>query len=83
MEFKIDGKPAKVSLGYDPVKLKKHLESLKDGELLSMDNLAGKFGGAKNYLSQIIRVKLPDNHILIKNITYAGSAKTIKAYKAL
>lgn len=83
MDFKIDGKPTKISFGYDPARLKKHLESLKDGEFLSMDNLAAKFGCDKSYLSQIIRTKLPENHTLIKNITYAGSSKTIEAYKAL
>ncbi|MBK8609091.1 MAG: hypothetical protein IPL84_03890 [Chitinophagaceae bacterium] len=83
MDFKIDGKPVQISSGYNVEKIKKHLESLKDGEFLSMEGLASKLIGDPRYLREIIKSKLPENMVLIKNRAYCGSVKTIKAYKAL
>lgn len=83
MDFKIDGKPVQISLGYDPAKIKKYLETLKDGELLSMESLSQKLGTAANYLRNVIKDKLPDHYVMVKNKTYCGNVKTVKAYKAL
>lgn len=83
MDFKIDGKPVQISLGYDPAKIKKYLETLKDGELLSMESLSAKFGCVQHYLRAIIKNKLPDHYVIVKNKTYCGNVKTVKAYKAL
>lgn len=83
MEFKLDGKSVLPTAGYDSKKIKKHLDSLKDGDLLSPATLADKLNLAAGYLREVLKTKLPDYTVNVKNKTYFGSVKTIKAYKAL
>lgn len=82
MDFKIDGKKTKPTFGYDTVKIKKFLDKLPDGELLSVSILADKLGLANGHLRDTIIKRLPDNYIMISYKYYYASEKTIKAYKA-
>jgi len=81
MEFKIDGKAVLPTAGYNPKIIKKHLDGLKDGELLSPAIIAEKLNLATGYLRDTIKLNLPDYAIWVKNKIYFGNAKSVKAYK--
>jgi len=82
MEFKIDGKKVKPTVGYDVVRIKKILDKLPDGEMLSAVALAEKLNLAAAHLRDNIVKKLPENYIKLSHKVYYASEKTIKAYRA-
>lgn len=82
MEFKLDGQKIKPTFGYDPVKIKKYLDKLPDGEMLTVGTLAGRLNVAAGHLRDNITKKIPTNFMIVSHKTFFGSEKTIKAYKS-
>jgi len=81
MKFKVDGKKIKPTIGYDVVKIKKFLDKLPDGELLSSNGLAEKLNLTSGHMRTFIKSKLPGYYLDLKNKIYFGNLKTIKAFQ--
>lgn len=81
MEFKVDGKKIKPTVGYDVIKIKKFLDKLPDGEFLSANGLAEKLNLSPGYMREILKLKLPGYYLEINHKTFFGNVKTVKAFQ--
>ena len=82
MDFKIDGKPMKLAVAFNKDRVRKYLDSLPDGELVSSKVIQEKFSYTQpDHVRDRIKNELPEYTTLgKKNIRYFGSKKTIKAF---
>lgn len=83
MEFKINGKKVIPNKSVNPEFVRKKLNGLKEGELLTTPNLSDFLGVSGGYVRDFVAKKLPSNCFLSGGRWVWGSEKTIKAYRAV
>lgn len=82
MEFKLNGTTIKPNKGCNPDYVRKALNKLKDGELLTTSKLDEVLGVKGDTIRDSVAKDLTSNWVRVGSKWLWGSEKTIKAYLA-
>ena len=82
MEFKLNGQKMEGFSDYSPARIKKYLDKLPDGELLTSVELADRLKiKSANSMRDKIKIKLPAYYCIMATKCLWGNPKTVKAFK--